>query len=469
MQEQFDYDIVKEERQEDAARQNTEMNPRPVRKKRHTRAGTLAFTIACALVFGVIAGGVSFGVNYLGNKAVQSTVQAVEEMKKQDSPTIQQQILAPKSTDSAAQTEEAGAEEKSSGDTTVSETVLTPIQVVEKSKSAMVTISTVSVQEMRDFFYGTRSYEVEGAGTGVIVGTNETELLIATNYHVVEGATSVSVGFIDESVCEAYVKGTDYQNDLAVVGVKLESIPSETASQISVITMGDSEELQLGEQVVAIGNALGYGQSVTVGYISAFNRELNLTYASGQSFTSSGLIQTDAAINSGNSGGALLNMKGELVGINEAKSSYTSSGVTVDSIGYAIPISKAEPILEELMAMTTRDIVPAEQAGYLGVNCADVTEDIAEMYNMPVGVAFTNVIEGSPAAAAGIKKGDVLVEMEGRTIRAYQDLKNVLQYYAAGDTVELKVMRSDDGEYIEQTVQVTLADKSEIDALQTQH
>ena len=469
MQEQIDYDIVKEEGQEDAPRQNTEMNPRPVRKKRRTRAGTLAFTIACALVFGVIAGGVSFGVNYLGNKAVQSTVQAVEEMKKQDSPTIQQQILAPKGTDSAAQTEEAGAEEKSSGDTTVSETALTPIQVVEKSKSAMVTISTVSVQEMRDFFYGTRSYEVEGAGTGVIVGTNETELLIATNYHVVEGATEVSVGFIDESVCEAYVKGTDYQNDLAVVGVKLESLPSETASQISVITMGDSEKLQLGEQVVAIGNALGYGQSVTVGYISAFNRELNLTYASGQSFTSSGLIQTDAAINSGNSGGALLNMKGELVGINEAKSSYTSSGVTVDSVGYAIPISKAEPILEELMAMTTRDIVPAEQAGYLGVNCADVTEDIAEMYNMPVGVAFTNVIEGSPAEAAGIKKGDVLVEMEGRTIRAYQDLKNVLQYYAAGDTVELMVMRSDDGEYIEQTVQVTLAGKSEIDALQTQH
>ena len=220
---------------------------------------------------------------------------------------------------------------------------------------SVVTISTMSVEEMRSFFGGTQQYEVEGAGTGVIVGENDSELLIATNNHVVEGATSLSVGFIDESTAEAEVKGSDADNDLAVVSVKLSDISSDTMNQIKIASIGDSDDLELGQQVVAIGNALGYGQSVTCGYVSALNRSLTLTDENGTTINSTGLIQTDAAINPGNSGGALLNMKGELVGINEAKSSSTPDGSSVDNIGFAIPIDKAEESLKDLMNLPTRE------------------------------------------------------------------------------------------------------------------
>ncbi len=430
---------------------------RPVSRRKSNKGRTVALTLVCAILFGLVAGGVTFGVNYVGNTITASIQQADDKVRTIEAKT--------QNSDSTG-TEET--EQLPSGTTLSNTEGLSVSEVVENSMCSMVTIGTVSVQEMRDFFYGTRQYEVEGAGTGVIVGINDEELLIATNSHVVQGAKSVSVGFIDSSVCEAYVKGTDYESDLAVVGVKLDNISDETAAAIRVIGMGNSDDLVLGEQVIAIGNALGYGQSVTVGYVSALNRDLTLTDNNGQPFVSSGLIQTDAAINSGNSGGALLNMRGELVGINEAKSSMTASGVTVDGVGYAIPIAKAEPILEELMALTTKDVVPEDQVGYLGINCADVTSDVSSTYNMPMGVAVTNVIAGSPAEEAGLKKGDVLVELEGRSIRSYEDLRAVLQYYGAGETVELTVMRSDNGEYSEMSIRITLADKATIDALTQQ-
>lgn len=336
--------------------------------------------------------------------------------------------------------------------------------VTASAMPSMVTISTMSVVEMMSFFGGSQEYEAQGAGTGVIIGQNDTELLIATNNHVVEGAEQLSVGFIDEEAVEAAVKGTDPDTDLAVVSVKLEDIPQDTLEQIKIATIGDSDALVLGEQIVAIGNALGYGQSVTSGYVSAFGRELELSDGY-SSFTSSDLIQVDAAINSGNSGGALLNMRGELVGINEAKSSMTSSGATVDNMGYAIPINKAEPILEDLMNEIPRDKHDDEDRGYLGVTCANVTEEHSQLYGMPEGVCFTSVTEGGPAAEAGLMKGDILVSMDGKSIKTYDRLTERLQYYEPGETVEIVVMRANNGEYEEKTVSLTLGSKDALEEL----
>ena len=309
---------------------------------------------------------------------------------------------------------------------------------------------------MRNFFGGTQQYEVQGAGTGVSVGENDTELLIATNNHVIEGAASLSVGFIDEESVEAEVKGTDVNNDLAVVSVKLSDIPADTMNQIKIATVGDSDQLQLGDQVVAIGNALGYGQSVTSGYVSALNRDLTLTDQSGTTINSTGLIQTDAAINEGNSGGALLNMKGELIGINEAKSSSTSTGAAVDNIGFAIPIDKAEESLQQLMNLKTREKVDASQASYLGIRGEDVSAEASELYGIPTGAVITEIVENGPADQAGVKKGDILTELDGRSISSMAQLQDVLQYYAAGETVDLVVQRSDNGEYQAQTLSITL-------------
>ena len=329
---------------------------------------------------------------------------------------------------------------------------------------SLVTISTMSVQEMQSFF-GTQMFEAKGAGTGVIIGENDTELLIATNNHVIEDAQEVSVGFIDEEVVEAKIKGTDRQNDLAIVAVKLEDIPEETMSEIKTATIGDSDALVLGEQVVAIGNALGFGQSVTSGYISAFNRTLDL----GDGFNtieSSGLIQTDAAINSGNSGGALLNMKGEVIGINEAKSAFTSSGVTVDNVGYAIPMAKAMPILEELMDQSAREKISEEDQGYLGVSLVDVSSEFAELYGTPQGVCFTEVAEDGPAAEAGALKGDILIEFNGKTVTTVEDVMDEIQYYKSGEEVELTVLRADNGEYKEKKLTATLGTNEAISSLQ---
>lgn len=307
MSEQFNENIERDftDEQQEKTKKVREKKPMTTGKKWVT-------VVAMALVFGLIAGGTMFGVNAAGNYLAGN-----------DS-----------SSDQVGQTQTTSSDSNSSssdgsGQGTVAE-------VAKNAMPSVVTISTMSVEEMRSFFGGTQQYEVEGAGTGVIVGENDTELLIATNNHVVEGATSLSVGFIDEESAAGEVKGTDVNNDLAVVSVKLSDIPEDTMNQIKIATVGDSDDLQLGDQVVAIGNALGYGQSVTSGYVSALDRDLTLTDQSGTTINSTGLIQTDAAINEGNSGGALLNMKGELIGINEAKSSSTSTGAAVDNIGFAI-------------------------------------------------------------------------------------------------------------------------------------
>ena len=392
------------------------------KKKEMTLQKKWGMVVAMALVFGLIAGGTMYGVNAAANRLYS-----------------QNHI-------SQTDTTEASTSESSSG----------VAQVADNAMPSVVTISTMSVEEMRSFFGGTQQYEVEGAGTGVIIGENDTELLIATNNHVVEGASSLSVGFIDESTVSAEIKGTDAENDLAVISVKLSDISTDTMNQIKIASIGDSDELQLGEQVVAIGNALGYGQSVTSGYVSALNRDLSLTDESGNTINSTGLIQTDAAINPGNSGGALLNMNGELIGINEAKSGTTSSGTTVDNIGFAIPINKAQESLQNLMNQETREKVSEDQASYIGIQGASVSSDEQEKFSIPAGVVVASVVEDGPAAQAGIQEGDIITELDGRSVSSIEVLQDTLQYYAAGETVDIVVQRADNGSYQEQTLSITL-------------
>lgn len=392
------------------------------KKKEMTLQKKWGMVVAMALVFGLIAGGAMYGVNAAANRLYS-----------------QNHI-------SQTDTTEASTSESSSG----------VAQVADNAMPSVVTISTMSVEEMRSFFGGTQQYEVEGAGTGVIIGENDTELLIATNNHVVEGASSLSVGFIDESTVSAEIKGTDAENDLAVISVKLSDISKDTMNQIKIASIGDSDELQLGEQVVAIGNALGYGQSVTSGYVSALNRDLSLTDESGNTINSTGLIQTDAAINPGNSGGALLNMNGELIGINEAKSGTTSSGTTVDNIGFAIPINKAQESLQNLMNQETREKVSEDQASYIGIQGASVSSDEQEKFSIPAGVVVASVVEDGPAAQAGIQEGDIITELDGRSVSSIEGLQDTLQYYAAGETVDIVVQRADNGSYQEQTLSITL-------------
>ncbi len=438
-------------------------------KKEKKPMGTgkkFGLTISLAAVFGLVAGGVFCGVSYGGSKILgtsNTAVESIESAATSGSDASASESTSQKSESTSSKTTYLDTSDSNSTGTDEKGTVS---EVAQNCMPSLVTIASVSVVEMQNLFGQTQQYQSEGAGSGVIVGQNDTELLIATNNHVVEGATSLSVGFIDETSVEAYIKGTDSDNDLAVVAVKLESIPEDTLSQIKVATIGDSDNLVLGEEVVAIGNALGYGQSVTSGCVSALHRSMTF---SDNSYTvnQDDLIQTDAPINSGNSGGGLFNMKGELIGINEAKDSVSSSGTVVDGVGFAISISKAEPILENLMTLETKVPVDEENAGYLGVRCADVSSDIASMYNMPEGVCFTSVLKDSPADKAGAKKGDVLIEFDSQTVKDYDDLKNLLKYCAAGDTVTAVVMRSDNGEYEEVTLEITLGTYDEISALES--
>lgn len=423
------------ESQELKPNEETEHKKKKKNKKPMTNGRRWARVVSSALVFGLIAGGTMVGVNVAGG-----------------------QFFDNGKTTQIAQTQTTSGTTSSSsvsGEGTVAD-------VAENAMPSLVTISTMSVEEMQSFFGGTQQYEVQGAGTGVIVGKNDTELLIATNNHVVEGAESLSVGFIDEESVAGQVKGTDVNNDLAVVSVKLSDIPDDTMNKIKIATVGDSDEMKLGDQVVAIGNALGYGQSVTSGYISALDRDLTLSDENGNTITSTGLIQTDAAINSGNSGGALLNMKGELIGINEAKTSGTSTGASVDNIGFAIPIDKAEDSLQQLMSLTTREKVDDSEASYIGIVGQNVSSDISEVYGIPAGVVVTEVTKDGPAEKAGIQKGDVITELDGRSIANMDQLKSTLEYYAAGEKVDIVVERADNGKYQEQTISITLGSAADM-------
>ena len=427
-------------------------HPQPEKPEKQKKKHPWLRVVAMALVFGLIAGGTAFLTNYSA-RAVSGSGAAVQSGNGSNSSGGSAKIKTADRQDSGSA---SGSGSSTAGDTSVQ-------TVASTAMPSMVTISTMSVQEMQNYFGQSQQYEVSGAGTGVIVGENDDEYLIATNEHVVSGAQEVSVGFIDESVASASIKGTDSDNDLAVIAVKKSDVKDDTTKQISIIKMGDSDSLQLGERVVAIGNALGYGQSVTSGYVSALNRTLQTEDGT----TSEGLIQTDAAINPGNSGGALLNMNGELVGINEGKSSSTN-GTTVDNMGYAIPTSKAEPILDNLMKQETKTVVAEDERGYLGISGADVTSQYAQVYNMPEGICIITANKGGAAANAGLKKGDVITKINGQSVSTLDELKEQLQYYKAGENVTITAERADDGEYKEQTFTVTLESKSDLESQSSQ-
>ena len=316
---------------------------------------------------------------------------------------------------------------------------------------SLVSITNIGVQEMQNLFGQTMAYESQSSGTGIIIGQTDTELLIVTNNHVVNSAQVLSVGFADETACEAKVKGTDRDRDLAVIAVKMEDISKETREKIRVIELGSSSELQVGEQVIAIGNALGYGQSVTTGIVSALNRQVTVDDSTNT------LIQTDAAINPGNSGGALLNRKGQLVGINSAKYSDTS----VEGMGYAIPVDDVVGIIEGLMNRTIREEkVPEEKQGFLGITGQDVTLEVSEAYDMPRGIYITAVEEGSAAEKAGLKKGNIIAKFDGASVSSMGELKEQLSYYKEGEEVTFAVWAVENGQYEERTVNVVLGKRN---------
>ena len=315
---------------------------------------------------------------------------------------------------------------------------------------SIVAITNMSEQQYENFFGQTGTRESESAGSGIIVSQDEDYLYIATNNHVVEGATTLTVQFIDDSTASAEVKGTAASSDLAVVQVAKSSMQQDTLSQVKVATLGDSDSLQVGEGAIAIGNALGYGQSVTTGVISAVNRSVSMQdETTGEEITNE-LLQTDAAINPGNSGGALLNMKGEVIGINEMKYSDTQ----VEGMGYSIPISKAAPIIDRLISRQA-----ADSASYIGINGVNVTSQIASAYKMPIGIYVAQVVSGSPSEQAGILQGDIITQFDGTDVKTMSDLKDTLEYYAPGTQVEVTVQRPANGQYTEQTVTVTLGTK----------
>mgnify|MGYP001699333969 FL=1 len=328
--------------------------------------------------------------------------------------------------------------------------------VVEKVMPAMVSIVN-NFTETANVFGQQYTQEEAASGSGIIVGKTDDELLIVSNNHVVESADTLTVTFIDGSEAQAQVKGLDSDMDLAVIAVSLNDLSDDTKNAITVATLGSSDDLKLGEPVIAIGNALGYGQSVTNGIVSALNREITLENGStGLENGSTGtFIQTNAAINPGNSGGALLNMNGEVIGINSNK----IGGTAVEGMGYAIPITSASPIIADLMERQTRTKVAEDEVGYIGISLQEVTSQISQMYNMPEGIYVVSVEEGSAAANAGIMKGDIITKFDGSSISSYSDLQKMLQYYAAGDSVTITVQRPQNGEYVSIELNLTLGSR----------
>ena len=321
--------------------------------------------------------------------------------------------------------------------------------VVEKVMPAMVSVVN-KFTETANVFGQQYTQEEAASGSGIIVGKTDDELLIVSNNHVVESADTLTVTFIDGSEAQAQVKGLDSDMDLAVIAVSLNDLSDDTKNAITVATLGSSDDLKLGEPVIAIGNALGYGQSVTNGIVSALNREITLENGSTGTF-----IQTNAAINPGNSGGALLNMNGEVIGINSNK----IGGTTVEGMGYAIPITSASPIIADLMERQTRTKVAEDEVGYIGISLQEVTSQISQMYNMPEGIYVVSVEEGSAAANAGIMKGDIITKFDGSSISSYSDLQKTLQYYAAGDSATITVQRPQNGEYVSVELNLTLGSR----------
>lgn len=397
--------------------------------KKKSYVKTTALVTAAALLFGVVSGGTMFGVN----RAAELLFPQPEETAPVSLSTTQ--TVAPAQSTSAADSNGVIIEDVS--------------PIVEAAMPSVVAITNTMLYQNNTWFGATQTYEVPSSGSGIIVGQNDTELLIVTNNHVIEDSTSLQVTFIDESTVDAAVKGTDSESDLAVIAVPLDSISADTKSQIKAATMGDSDSLKMGQGVIAIGNALGLGQSVTVGHVSALNREINVD---GLTKT---VIQTDAAINPGNSGGALLNAQGELIGINEAK--YASTDV--EGVGYAIPISLVKDTIENLMNKTTKVELPEEEQGYLGIQIQNINSATSQMYGMPEGVYVYKITENSAAANSDLREKGIITKFDGETVHSYADLTELLTYYKAGSTVTLTVQRLENGEYTEKEVEITLMNR----------
>ena len=419
----------------------------------------------CAVLAGGLAAGSFEGVNKLAGWSGATTVEAASN---KDETTLTYAKSEKKDADASDSKSDTG---KDTGSTAKGS--LDVSEIVSEALPSIVSITTKSVQEVQNYFgmYGMYGYapqqqeqEVEGSGSGIIVGKNDDELLIATNYHVVEGADTLSVAFTDGNAVEASVKGFDEERDLAVVSVSLDDVEDDTMDAVSIANIGSSDDLKVGEQVVAIGNALGYGQSVTTGIVSAKNRRMdsdNNTVTDGSDDSSDGvnLIQTDAAINPGNSGGALLNMEGEVVGINSAKLASTE----VEGMGYAIAISDVTDILQNLMNETSRDKLDDSEHGVLGIEGSSVSSEAVQMYGIPAGVFVKKVTEGGAADKAGLKANSVITEFNGKTVSSNNQLIEYLSYYEPDEEVELTVQVPHGTSYKEETVKVTLDENTDAD------
>ena len=421
--------------------QNSYIPPEPAKKekKKHGMASKIAGITAAALLFGTVSGGTMVGINMIS-----------DSFRKAEYPQVSQsETLA----DNGG-VNQAEDSTEASGNAQASVALATDVSsIVEKAMPSVVAINNTMLYQGSTWFGQTQTYEVPSSGSGIIVGQNDEELLIVTNNHVVADSSTLSVTFIDDTAVNAAIKGTDAESDLAVIAVPLKDIPEGTLSQITIATLGDSDDLKVGQGVIAIGNALGYGQSVTVGYVSALDREVKT-----ENDVTRNLLQTDAAINPGNSGGALLNMKGEVIGINAAKYSDTK----VEGMGYAIPISKAQDIINNLMTKKTRNEVASEKAGYLGIQGQNIDEEMAKMFDMPTGIFVYKIIEGGAASKTDLREKDIIVKFDDQTVKTMANLQDMLKYYEEGETVDLTVKSLENGTYVERTVTVTLGSKASI-------
>lgn len=412
-------------------------NSRKKSGKHRGMASKVAGITAAALLFGVVSGGTMVGVNKIADSfKAEPTYPQVSQAETQAPVTSAETMPS-----------------TSSAFPSVGNAVAMDVSaIVENAMPSIVAINNTTVYQSNAWFGLPQTYEVPSSGSGIIVGQNDEELLIVTNNHVVEDTTSMSVVFIDNTSVSAAIKGTDADLDLAVIAVPLKDIPAETLGKISVATLGNSDELKMGQGVIAIGNALGHGQSVTVGYISALDREVTT-----QGSTTRNLLQTDAAINPGNSGGALLNMKGEVIGINAAKYSSTD----VEGVGYAIPISKVEDIISSLMTKRTRGEVVAEgKEGYLGIQGFTVEDSMVKQLGMPSGVFVSGIIEGGAASKTDLREKDIITKFDDQTVRTMASLQQLLKYYQEGETVNMTVQSVENGEYVERNVEITLGGRN---------
>ena len=424
----------------------------PPKKKKGGILKKAALITAGALLFGTVSGATMVGVNvaasrFMGNSAAASA----EAEKKEEISKAQTESQGSGQDNGQGSAQGNGGYQQ--GQRNNGKAVADVSDIVEQAMPTVVAITSTAVYQSNNYGYGwffrggPQTYEVPSSGSGIIVGENDKELLIVTNNHVVEDSTSLKVAFIDSEVVDAAIKGTDAETDLAVIAVPLEQIKDDTKSKIKVARLGNSDELKVGQGVVAIGNALGYGQSVTVGYVSALNREVRVSNTSTRE-----LLQTDAAINPGNSGGALLNMKGEVIGINAAKYSSTE----VAGIGYAIPISKAEDIMNQLMNRKTMNPVEEAKRGYLGIQGTSVDEESAAAFGMPRGVYVYKILEEGAAAQSDLREKDIITRVDGQSVRNMTDLQELLACYEMGEQIDLTVQSQKDGEYQERTVTIAL-------------